>query len=357
MTTPSFGGLRVAAFESRRADDMARMILKFDGQPFVSPSMQELPVESNHDALNAAKSIMTGHIDIAIFLTGVGFNYFIKAIHKQIDEPRFLSVLGDITTIARGPKPVSAMKAVGITPTHAVSEPNTWRELLDVVDQRLVISNQNVLVQEYGKPNPSLIAGLEARGARVISLSLYRWGLPDDVEPLRSNVRAIADGEREVALFTSAQQVTHAIQIADELDCVDKFRLGLDQTVVCSIGPTTTESLRQHDLKMDVEPQHAKMGHLVQTAASVSADLHERKAQIRGQLSTPASDPIDRNAPWYDSPFMRACRLEPNEVTPIWLMRQAGRYMPEYRAIRAKVSFLELCKRPDLCAQIMIRHR
>ncbi len=48
----------------------------------------------------------------------------------------------------------------------------------------------------------------------------------------------------------------------------------------------------------------------------------------------------------YHSPFMRACRREPTPYTPVWLMRQAGRYMPEYRRIRDQVSFLA-CKRPE----------
>jgi len=70
--------------------------------------------------------------------------------------------------------------------------------------------------------------------------------------------------------------------------------------------------------------------------------------------STPA--PADSALPpWHDSPFLRACRREPNDRTPIWLMRQAGRYLPEYRAIREKTTFLELCKNPALSAEVMIR--
>ena len=59
-------------------------------------------------------------------------------------------------------------------------------------------------------------------------------------------------------------------------------------------------------------------------------------------------------APDSNAPFLRACRREPTEVTPVWLMRQAGRYMPEYRAVRAKVGFLELCKDPDLAVEVTV---
>jgi uroporphyrinogen decarboxylase len=57
---------------------------------------------------------------------------------------------------------------------------------------------------------------------------------------------------------------------------------------------------------------------------------------------------------WHDSPFLKAARREASGGVPVWLMRQAGRYLPEYREIRSKVSFLELCKDPALCAEVMI---
>jgi uroporphyrinogen decarboxylase len=58
--------------------------------------------------------------------------------------------------------------------------------------------------------------------------------------------------------------------------------------------------------------------------------------------------------PLWNSAFMRACRREPTPYTPVWLMRQAGRYMKEYREVRSKNSFLELCKTPDLAAEVTV---
>lgn len=55
-----------------------------------------------------------------------------------------------------------------------------------------------------------------------------------------------------------------------------------------------------------------------------------------------------------NSRFMKACRCEKADTTPVWIMRQAGRYLPEYMEVRSKVTFIELCKSPDLAAQVTL---
>ena len=375
-STADFAGLRVAALESRRADDMARLIARHGGEAFVSPSMREVPLGENSAAIDFAHRLITGEIDCVIFLTGVGFRHLLAAVERGVDRQRYLDALTDIVTIARGPKPVAAMKEVGLSATHRVPEPNTWRDILTTIDRQLRIANQCIAVQEYGISNPSLVAGLEARGARVVTVPVYKWDLPEDTSSLESNVRAIVSGNRDVILFTSAHQVTNLLRMAERIGLCDDVVRRMRSMAVCSIGPTTSEMLREHDLPVDVEPEHPRMGQLVAAAAGTSGDVLKRKRPSSGTGSAQPKAASTESAPrvstasvrvaegaqppaaadqpaWYEGPFMKACRREPTDVTPVWLMRQAGRYMAEYRQVRSSTGFLELCKNPALCSEVM----
>jgi uroporphyrinogen decarboxylase len=360
--------MRVAAFESRRAEDMERLIARFGGVPFVSPSMREVPLARNQAAIDFANRLITGGIDVVIFLTGVGTRLLVQHVERYVDRARFLAAVSDVKSVVRGPKPLSALRELGITPSIVVPEPNTWRELLATLDEKLPVANLVVGLQEYGVTNPSLIAGLEARGAAVESVHVYDWALPEDCGPLEQNIRRIASGEVDVVMFTSGNQILNMLKLADDLDLADQLRAGFRNVVVASIGPTTSEMLRSQELPVDLEPSHPKMGHLVQETAEKAADILQRKRHIANQIADSQQPQSIRNpqserslpavagnqaAPWLDSPFMRACRRESTDFTPVWLMRQAGRYMREYRKVREQHTFLELCHNPQLCSEVM----
>ncbi|MCO8122186.1 uroporphyrinogen decarboxylase [Stieleria sp. TO1_6] len=357
-----FAGLQIASLESRRADDMLRMIERHGGTAHVSPSMREVPIEPNRPAIDFAYRVMTGEVNFVIVMTGVGFRFLMRSIEKHLDTKRFLNSLSDITTICRGPKPVAALREFGVQPTHKIGEPNTWREILQYIDaEKISIANQVIGLQEYGVANASLVAGLEARGATVVPVRVYGWDFPEDTAPLRANVQAIADGKRDMLLVTSAHQIVNMMRMAEQLGITNQLRSGLRTTVIASIGPTTTQMLTECDLQADLEPSHPKMGHLVVESAKRALQLVESKQRmkesevsIRQSISV-ATDAIDAGDkhPSEDSLFMKACRGEPTERTPVWLMRQAGRYMSEYREVRAKQSFLELCANPALCSEVM----
>lgn len=348
-------GLKVISFESRLAGAMADLISRQGGTPICAPAVQEIPLAENREALEFARELLAGRIDLVILLTGVGIRALLAAVEDTYPRAEILTALSRIPTIVRGLKPQVVLRELGVPITLAVPDPNTWREILSAVDDAAIpLQGRRVAVQEYGRSNPELIAGLETRGAVVMRVSVYRWALPEDCGPLRRAIKAIIERQVDLVLFTTAVQVDHLLQVAAEEGLEEPLRAGLRDTVVASIGPTCSGALREHGLVVDLEPEHPKMGYLVQTAAR-HAQVLRRIKQVRSIQGVGRDAQVDRGAALLqESPFLKACRLEPTPYTPIWIMRQAGRYMLEYREIRGKLSFLELCHRPDLAAEVTV---
>jgi uroporphyrinogen-III synthase len=166
----------------------------------------------------------------------------------------------------------------------AVPEPNTWRELLAALDAKSSeqpLEGARAAVQEYGTANAELLDGLRMRGARVTRVPVYRWAMPEDVEPLRAAVAAVARGDIDVVMFTTSMQIVHLLQVAREMKLETPVLGNLARTVIASIGPTTSEELQRHGLSADLEPSHPKMGLLVREAAERARDLLRAKRQQR----------------------------------------------------------------------------
>jgi len=271
------------ALESRRAAEIAKLIATYGGQPIVVPSMREVPLESNTEALAFAGKLLADEFDMVVFLTGVGARALLTIVEQAYDRAEYIAALQRTKVVARGPKPVAALREIGITPLVTAPEPNTWRELLHALDdadrasQELRLKGMRVAVQEYGASNPELLAGLRERGAQVTRVPVYQWALPDDIGPLRGAVTAIAEGNVDVVLFTTAVQAVHLFQVASEMKLEEALKKGFDRTVVASIGPTTSEELERRGIRADLEPSHPKMGYLVKEASEKAAALLQRK--------------------------------------------------------------------------------
>ena len=254
-----FDGKRVLSLESRRATEIAELIRKQGGDPFVAPSMREVPLEADEATARFAERLYAGGFDMMVLLTGVGTRQL-----NRLLGPRFVEALRLLTVAARGPKPVAALREMGLTAAVVAPEPNTWRELLRALEGR---PEKCIAVQEYGRSNPELLNGLRARGAEVTPVRVYQWDLPADTAPLYEAARRLAAGEFDVALFTTAIQVVHLARAAREQSIEEAAIEALRRCFVGSIGPTTTEALEEFGVKPSFEPSHPKMGVLVLEAA------------------------------------------------------------------------------------------
>jgi uroporphyrinogen-III synthase len=278
-------GLRVLSLESRRASEMAKLIENYGGQALIAPSMREVPLESNTEAVEFARKLATDGFDMVIFLTGVGARALAKVVATVYPVEQFAQALRRVAVVARGPKPVAALKELGVPVAIAVPEPNTWRDLLLALDEKsraAPLKGRRVAVQEYGAANSELLAGLRERGAQVTRVPVYQWALPEDTAPLRGAVEAMVRGEIDLALFTTSVQVAHLLQIAREMKCEQELRRAFARIVIGSIGPITSEELREHGFTPDFEPEHPKMGFLVNAAAERAKKLLQQK---RGETS------------------------------------------------------------------------
>src|SRR3954451_24232740 len=268
-TSSPFDGLRIVTFESRQAGPMADLIARQGGVPVAAPALREVPIGDNPAAFEFADGLIAGDLDMVIFMTGVGTRHLAQAIETRIPRETWTTALMRVKVVIRGPKPLVPLRELKVRIDLQAPEPNTWHELLDALDAKPPVAGLRVAVQEYGKPNPELIEGLERRGAIVTRVPVYRWALPEDTGPLRGAIAAMAGGQADVALFTSAQQVEHLLQVAAEEGREADLRAALTRSIVVgSVGPTTSETLRAHQLPVDLEPEHPKMGHLVAAVAA-----------------------------------------------------------------------------------------
>lgn len=273
----SLQGLKVISFESRRAVEIAELIRRYGGEPFVAPSMREVPIEQNRDALELLPALEAGKFDLLILMTGVGTRTLVQILLTQFSQEKIIAALRRVKLVARGPKPVAVLKELGLQPAITVPEPNTWREILSTFDGSIDVRSKRIAIQEYGISNPELTSALEARGATVSTISIYRWELPNDFEPLRRAIEKITQGDADIVLFTNGAQVDHLFRVAAKSDNTDSLREGLQRAVVGSVGPICTQVLEQFGIDPDVEPAHPKMGSLIAGVAASAHPLLEAK--------------------------------------------------------------------------------
>lgn len=270
-------GLRVCSFESRKGNEMRALLERQGAIVTIAPSMREIPIEQNPEAFAFAEQLFAGTIDLILFLTGVGTKALAETLDSRYERSTFLGALENCTIVVRGPKPAAVLREWRVRIDHQVPEPNTWRELLTLLDEKSPVAGRTVAVQEYGQPNPELYEGLLERQANVVRVPVYRWALPEDTAPLQSAIRATIHGEIDVLLFTSAHQLRNVLEVAELAGLREAWLKAANRCAVASIGPTATETLEGAGLKPDIEPEHPKMGHLVLATARSARDALARK--------------------------------------------------------------------------------
>jgi uroporphyrinogen-III synthase len=271
---------RVVSLESRHAAEMTRLLERHGCMAISAPSMREVPLGDEREVLAFGEQLMTRGFDMLVLLTGAGMRVIAEVLATRWAREDVIAALGRTQLVCRGPKPVAVLKQLGLRASLVAPEPNTWRNVLEVLDRGESISGKRVVVQEYGKPSPELVAALRERGAEVRSVAVYAWALPEDTGPLERAVETLCASEADALLITSGRQIEHLLSVAERLGKRAALMHVLDERVLlASIGPVATETLLEHGLVSDLEPEHPKMGHLVLAVAQDGPRLHAAKQE------------------------------------------------------------------------------
>jgi uroporphyrinogen-III synthase len=262
----------VAILESRMRDQVADLIRKAGGTPFVAPALSEIPeIDADHiqaliDDWKAAPP------DIFIFQTGVGTRALFAATDRLGLTDSLLRFLEMAQVVVRGPKPTAALRGRKVRIDVAAADPFTTHEVLAELADRLS-PGKRVVVQRYGETNRELQVALTGQGAEIIEIATYRWGLPDDTTPLQRLIDALGRDEIDLVAFTSASQAVNLFTVAERGGREDPLRQSLGRTLVASIGPVCSGALQRLGVRVDIEARPPKLGPFIEAInAALEAD-------------------------------------------------------------------------------------
>jgi uroporphyrinogen-III synthase len=271
-------GLRIVSFESRRAQDMALLLRRSGGDVSYAASMRQIPLADERGILEFGARLFDGECDLLILLTGVGTTILVDALSTRWPRAAVLARLGQTPLLCRNAKTASVLEGLGLKPAMVAGEPNGPREITSEIDRAFDVKGKRVFVQEYGTINTELLEGLEARGAKLTLVKIYRWALPEDTRDLRSALQGIAQRRLDAAIFTSAHQVENVLDYAERLQLGHAVREAFRNWVlVISIGPVTNEALHRHGITPDLSPSQPKMAELVTSFARSATQLVRAK--------------------------------------------------------------------------------
>ena len=272
----SLDGRVVAYVEARMQSEMGALIERHGGVPFAAPVLQEVYNTDTPEVTGLINDLCGGRVDTAVLQTGVGTRALFAAAEALGRRDELLAALDSVTVIARSPKPAAVLRRNKVRIDLMPPEPFTSEDLIASISG-MGFEGREVAVQAYGGPNNLLTRTLRERGASVREVSLYTWGMPDDLSPVLEMVRRMEAGGIHAVAFTSQPQVPNLLAIAAQSGLEETLRrcLNSDSVAVASVGPVSTRRLLQNDLKVDVEPEHPHMGNLVLALA----EHFQRQAQ------------------------------------------------------------------------------
>ncbi|WP_233517843.1 uroporphyrinogen-III synthase [Geodermatophilus marinus] len=265
-------GYSVAVTAARRREELGALLERRGARVLYAPAIRIVPLADDAELVAATRRVLERPVDLVVATTGVGFRGWLAAAEAW-DLP-LVDHLRGARVLARGPKARGAIRGGGLVdawspPSESSAE--VLEHLLSGAEGPL--AGRRIAVQLHGDPLPDFVAALRAGGAEVLTVPVYRWVLPEDVDPVRRLVAAVAARAVDAVTFTSAPAAASLLSVAEDLgrraDLVTALR---DGVLPVAVGPVTAAPLEAAGVRT-VQPGRSRLGAL---AREVVARLPER---------------------------------------------------------------------------------
>jgi uroporphyrinogen-III synthase len=249
----SLTGRNIALAEGRQLEELATMLEKEGAAILRCPmvSIQDAPDDAA--VVTWLRELIAGEFAYVVLMTGEGLRRLISCADRAGIRAEAIAALGRTRTVSRGPKPVQAMKEVGLAPSIIASPPTTAGVIATLGAEPL--RGKPVGVQVFGAANPALEKFLSDAGARPEPVLPYVYAPAIDGEKVADLISRMARGDLDAVVFTSSPQVERLFEIAAEKSMEADLAAGLARTRVAAVGPIVADALRQRGAPVHICPE------------------------------------------------------------------------------------------------------
>lgn len=281
----SLTGFRIGVTSDRRSADLIDALERRGAEVLHAPVLKIAPIAEDAELVKETRDLIVARPDYLLVTTAYGMRRWIESADAHGQGEDLTEVLEHASIHVRGPKARGAVRAAGFT-DDGISEDERTSTLVDSVLEKGV-DGSTVAIQMHGHADLDDIARLEAAGARVITVSPYRWVVPEgSAEKVEKLIDAVVSGGLDVVTFTAAPAVDALWSAAHEQgrywELVQAFQTNV---VAATVGPVTAQPLQ--DVGIDpLIPERFRMGAMIRQIVEYLSDRGtQRCATAFGELS------------------------------------------------------------------------
>lgn len=252
MTGPLSGKL-IAVPESRELDLFARMLEEQGAQTLRCPLVAIRDLDDPAPAEAWLKRLIAGTFDDLVLLTGEGLWRLVGIARRAGIEADTVAALGKLRTVTRGPKPVRALREIGLKAGIAAAEPTTAGIIATLAREKL--TGRTVGVQLYpGNPNAPLLDFLAQAGATADPVLPYAYASDAENDQVAALIGAMAAGKLDVIAFTGSMQLERLAEVAHTRGMEAQLHDGLARTRIAAIGPVVSAAVKKIGGRVAITP-------------------------------------------------------------------------------------------------------